>query len=236
MCRMIVIPNGAPGGAVLPGFVRMAEGKNALNDKNRQPGAVQHGDGWGALVLDGGRLRRVRSTHACWDDPALKELGNATVVALHARRASQGASSELENVHPFSFATSNGTLHFMHNGTVRDPLVVQRPLRGATDSERYFAFLLDGFEGAAFDERVLPGLIDKLCDYTALNAFLISEGRAWVIALARHPSLYYTLHWQKTDWGTVVASEPLADLADRWFPMAHRSLTRFGPGEERRVL
>ncbi len=236
VCRMIVIPNGTPGETVLPCFVRMAEGKNTLNDVNPRPGAVQHGDGWGALCRVDGRLERFRSTQACWEDRALWELKDATVVALHARRASQGSASDLENVHPFSSSTPEGCFYFMHNGTVRDPLVVQRPLKGGTDSERYFAFVLDGLEGAAFDERALPSLVERLHDFTALNAFLVCEGRAWVIAQARAPSLYYTLHWQRTDWGTVVASEPLEDLAPRWFPMAHRTLTRFGPGEERRVL
>lgn len=226
MCRMIVAPGGVPGELLLPAFRRMAQGRNDLNEVNTEPGAVSHGDGWGAVFLEQGKLARLRSLVPCWEDSELAVLEGKTVLALHARRASRGSTLDIENVHPFERETDAGAFYFGHNGTVRDPLTVGRSLAGETDSERYFVFLVEALVRAGLEERALIEAVDALQDYTALNAFLLREGCAWIIARARRPARYYTLHWASTRWGPVVASEPLADVACAWTPIESGAIMR----------
>jgi len=227
MCRMIAAPGGIPGAVLLPGFLRMAQGRNTVNEKNRTLGHVQHADGWGALYMQEGRVFRYRSTKPCWEDKALARLDDVDVLALHARRATQGAVADSENVHPFVLQTEQGLFHFMHNGTVRDPLTVERKLRGHTDSEKYFVWLVEALEHASFDERALSSAVNALQDYSALNGLLLRERTLWTICKAREPSSYFTLHWQMTAWGNVVSSEPLAELAAEWNGLENGSIARF---------
>ncbi len=103
--------------------------------------ALLHGDGSGIGTTGGVPLRTVRLPGGpfAWDDAATPRLG----FLLYLRFASRGAAVAPENVQPFLA----GGLLFQHNGAFasRDLGLLtageQEELRGATDSEIYFALV-----------------------------------------------------------------------------------------------
>ena len=118
-----------------------------------------HGDGWGmAWKAEDDTVQHVgvadsASADASYDSLARTPLGRAGIV--HLRWASEGLTVTPENTHPFVEAeTVAGTVAFAHNGHITpidrlEELLTddQRGrLRGTTDSERYFRFLLQHVE------------------------------------------------------------------------------------------
>jgi len=221
---MILAPDGIPGERLIEPFLRMAQGRNARHELYLRPGHFQHPDGWGAVIEDGGRLLRVRSTSPCWEGKALETLAGRRVFLLHARRASVGGLG-IQNVHPFERDARDRRWFFCHNGTIRGPLPRPSGAEGDTDSEAYFGVLLDALGRPAAAEA-LALAVSSLEDYTALNAFLLSKAAAFVICAWRDLETYYTLHACDTPDGPVFSSEPLAEFGTSWQALACGEIRR----------
>jgi predicted glutamine amidotransferase len=198
----------------------MARGENAMNEQNTSPGLVSHADGWGAVLGFDGRIDRVRSPRPCWNDDRFSDVRAASVLLLHARRASVSGVCEV-NSHPFELDVHGEPWYFCHNGTIRD---LPDDGGGATDSERFFRRL------SPLLSRVDPvtafqSVAETLRDYTALNSFLLGPTGLWAFCAWADPqhSAYYTLVWAETPYGIVTASEPLAEIGTHWTPMENRS-------------
>lgn len=145
-----------------------------------------HGDGWGMAWLDpdSPTIRSVLSTESAIDDPAYSELagrplGRAGI--LHLRWATPGLPVAPQNTHPFV----EGGYAFAHNGHVAP---VQRleemltpdaraALRGDTDSERYFRFVLQCISERGDDTEGLShalGVLTSEFPDASLNALLMT--------------------------------------------------------------
>lgn len=166
-----------------------------------------HRDGWGMAWLsphdglggaeDGlivereGSIAAARSLTPADHDPdfdtlARRPLGRAGMV--HLRWATAGLDVTAANTHPF---LADGWA-FAHQGSIPTPERVEAGLepawasrlRGKTDSERYFLYLLqcaaevgDIVAGA---QRAVGDIVDR-CGPTSLNALLLSESQLIVV-------------------------------------------------------
>lgn len=158
----------------------------------------EHPDGWGvALFEPRGRAweihRGVDRALDCARFRALAAATRASVLIGHIRQKTVGPTS-LENTHPF--ACAQGRWVFAHNGTVTDVAYLRahtaperaREVRGQTDSERLFAFLLTrldeaGLTGApasAATDRLLAATCAELRARPGIGAFnfLLSDGES----------------------------------------------------------
>ena len=220
MCRMIAAPRGVPGSLLIEPFMRLAQGRNTLNEINTVLGQWTHLESWGAVYERDGELVSVRRTRSCVDDPELERLRDEKVFLLHARKASSGAVC-LDNTHPFSYDLNGARWFFSHNGTVKDPLTVPETLNrdGSTDSERVFHRLLPFVETDPLYgvRKVYRGFHD----FTCLNSFLMGPNTLWTVCFHTENPNYYTFAVADLPSGPVIASEPLADVADVWMPMAN---------------
>jgi len=203
MCRMIAAPMGLPGRVLLDPFVRMAQGRNALNEHNTAPGVWRHPHGWGAVFEDDGDDRLRRSVEVCWEDAALGSLADRRLYLLHARRASRGKVT-LKNTHPFEASARGDRWFFCHNGTVRD-----LSSGGRSDSQEVFDRLLP----YVTEDRILNGFREvygEFDDFTGLNSFLFGPNELWVVCSYTKNPNYYTLILSD---GPIVSSEPLHEFA-----------------------
>ncbi len=145
-----------------------------------------HGDGWGMAWQDpiDSTLRIESSADSAVDDAAYEELshrrlGRAGI--LHLRWATPGLKVTPENTHPFV----DGGYAFAHNGYISpvDRLESllgpqsRAALRGDTDSERYFRFVVQCIEETGDDaeglSRALGVLVDEFPD-ASLNALMLT--------------------------------------------------------------
>jgi predicted glutamine amidotransferase len=220
MCRMMAARFGIPGRLAANAFLRMAQGENAVNEQNTSLGHWRHGHGWGGVLESDGRMSRVRSLRPCWEDGEFSQVLSASVLLLHARRASVSGVCEA-NSHPFLLDVGGEPWYFCHNGTITD---LPDDGSGGTDSERFFRHM------SPLLARVDPitafqSVAESLRDYTSLNSLLLGPTGLWAFCAWADPrySTYYTLVWAETPYGIVVASEPLAELGTHWTPMENRS-------------
>jgi predicted glutamine amidotransferase len=149
-----------------------------------------HGDGWGmAWRAEDGTIQSVSvadsaSADSSYESLARTSLGRAGIV--HLRWASEGLAVTPENTHPFvEWDTVVGTVAFAHNGHIQpiDRLEAllgddsRRRLRGTTDSERYFRFVLECVEKEQDLEagvcRALGVLTDEF-PTSSLNALMLT--------------------------------------------------------------
>ena len=223
MCRMIAAPLGVPGGLLIEPFVRLAQGRNTLNEINTVLGQWTHLESWGAVYEQDGELVTVRRTRSCVDDPELERLRDAKVFLLHARKASSGGIC-LDNTHPFSYDLDGGRWFFSHNGTVKDPLSVPSTLdrEGSTDSERVFHRLLPFVEADPL--QGFRKVYREFSDFTCLNSFLLGPSSLWTVCFHTENPNYYTFAVADLPNGPIIASEPLADVAEVWTPMANETV------------
>ena len=149
-----------------------------------------HGDGWGmAWLAEDRTLQHVAvadsaSADASYDALARTPLGRAGFV--HLRWASEGLAITPENTHPFVEAdTVAGAVAFAHNGHIAPIDRLEQllgddsrdRLRGTTDSERYFRFLLDGIEKEGDVEAGVSralGVLVREFPTSSLNALLLT--------------------------------------------------------------
>ena len=222
---MIAAPLGLPGHRLIDPFLRVAQGRNTLNEVNTKFGEITHGDGWGAVCGQEGELTVRRSTCACWEDESIKELRDRRIFLLHARRQSSG-HVVLEDTHPFEAGVDGTRWLFCHNGTVNEDLPAPAtPTEGTTDSERLFHLLLPYLR----DDRALEGfraVYGGIRRFTSLNTFLLGPDALWAVGLCTQNPTYYTLALTETEDGPIVSSEPLPKLAGKQTPLPSGTILR----------
>ncbi|MDO7867045.1 class II glutamine amidotransferase [Nocardioides jiangxiensis] len=188
---------------------------------------VVHDDGWGMAWRDqAGRLQRRGSACSAAGDPAYADLaaqplGRAGIV--HLRWASPGIAVRAENTHPFVA----GDLAMAHNGHIAPVDRLERlltpasraVLRGDTDSERYFRYVLQCIE-AAGDEAVGLGeavaTLEAEFPYASLNALLLTPARLLAVHVNSHASPPPALK------GLGIAAERIRHTDDEYFAMDFR--------------
>ena len=233
MCRMI-----ATAGAVDPKTLLAAARRMAANDNPRythefreQGPHFRHLDGWGAVWVDGKRLRTVRRTQSILEDGEADRTVKGLVtpwLVIHARRSSRG-QPRMRNTHPFTAGFLGREWAFCHNGSVDDHWVFHRVPglvpQGGTDSEQLFHHLLAligerrAAEGTvALEPAVLEGL-KLLRTFTAAHCLLASTDGV-LAGAARHPQRgqpgYHALWQGRAPNLHVVSSEPLDEPACEW--------------------
>ncbi len=131
----------------------LVRAQNALMYQSRKDADnLVHGHGWGVADYSDGIPLVEKQTWAAFHGEHFKKAAArvyAHTVVAHVRRATVGGTSP-ENTHPFE----HGRWIFAHNGTIPnflkvrdhmmphiDPLL-QNDIRGTTDSEHIFYFLL----------------------------------------------------------------------------------------------
>jgi glutamine amidotransferase len=201
----------------------------------------EHRDGWGIGVYETTRGWSVqRGTVCAHDDGDFHDVAvgsQGEVLVAHVRKRTVGAVT-LENTHPFR----EGPWVFAHNGTlgeldwVRSQTPSERlaAIRGTTDSELLFAYLLsrldrhpsahDGDTAAA--DRALSAALAELAQRPALGActFLLSDGQKLyahrsgrtLFLLERIPGDAVRLERQSPETGAVVETG--------WSPARHAVL------------
>jgi predicted glutamine amidotransferase len=153
-----------------------------------------HGDGWGMAWLDT-EQRTIRSTTSATSavsDPAYSDLAHQRLSRagmVHLRWATPGLPVAPENTHPF---VEDG-FAFAHNGHIApldrlEGLLTPKSraaVRGGTDSERYFRFVLQCIAEQGDEAEGLRHALDVLCREfpdASLNALLLT------------PSLMFGVH------------------------------------------
>ncbi|WP_404383041.1 class II glutamine amidotransferase [Caenispirillum salinarum] len=136
----------------------LVEAQHSLLRQSREDlEGFAHADGWGIAHWPHGHLSVSRRVHAAGEGDAYARVAReavATRVLAHVRQATAG-DVRIENTHPFS----HGPWVLMHNGTIRhfDEGVGERmaeevppahvnAIKGSTDSEAFFHFLLSRME------------------------------------------------------------------------------------------
>jgi predicted glutamine amidotransferase len=201
-----------------------------------------HGDGWGmAWAGPGEPVRAQRSVAPAADDPEFTAAASevpARAGFLHLRWATTGIAVTPANTHPF---VGDGWA-LAHNGFVRNSGAIERALsparrsalRGTTDSERYFALVLQEADRAGdivAGLRAAAALIAELSGSVSVNAMLLSDERLLAVqglagaqapledmlAKVTSPDLlpldhlegYFALRYRWVDRALVVASSGL---------------------------
>ena len=156
MCRLYALLANAP--TRLDCSLARA-GNNLMRQSLRDGEGFQHAHGWGLAAYVDGKPVLSRETRAAFEDEGFERLAarSRTPAAIaHVRRATVGAH-RLENTHPFR----HGRFSFAHNGTIPGferlrprLLAATRPsqralIRGQTDSEHLFHFILSRRSGSA---------------------------------------------------------------------------------------
>src|SRR5687767_14363715 len=142
MCRLLGIVSSEP-----------TEFRIVLKEAPRSMAALSrdHPDGWGLAVYEEQRAigwRLHKGTLCASEDDEFHKLAvgsRGEMLVAHIRQRTVGVTS-LENTHPFH----NGRWVFAHNGTIKDQDFLRvrissarrEEIRGQTDSELLFAYLL----------------------------------------------------------------------------------------------
>lgn len=182
-----------------------------------------HCDGWGISALDSGsdRANLSRAPETARDSKTFLEAisnTNTDGALLHLRWATSGIPVGENNTHPFV----HDGYTFIHNGAIYpknslDEFIDQdlkTEIKGDTDSERYFFFLLTEIRKFGVTEGIRSS-VRKLreLDFSSVNAMLLSESE--FITICEHDPKrkpdwavegYYDLFYKKTPLDVVVAS------------------------------
>jgi len=186
--------------------------------------ADDHCDGWGIATSEGKSAQLYKEPVAATKSENFKqqlESHKSSSALLHLRWATAGMAINENNTHPFTYQD----ISFIHNGSISpydclDPLIDQRYLslaKGATDSERYFLFLLTKIEKDGFVEGIKSGLsyIKNSCSYSSINMMITNKdyfAAACVYNQAKIPdrfkeqSDYYQLKYTQKNGQVIVAS------------------------------
>jgi predicted glutamine amidotransferase len=259
MCRLLGIVSSEP-----------TEFRLIMQDAPRSLAALSrdHRDGWGIAAFEPPPTSavaaehgwRVRKSVACAaEDQDFRRLAVAPgeVVISHIRRRTVGAVS-LENTHPFR----SGRWVFAHNGTIHERDYLRSStsarrlaeVRGHTDSELFFAYLLTELDAAGVadapassdTDSVLRRVTSLLCTGPAFGAvnFLLSDGYAMyahrfgrtLYVLDRGPDdpvresrqsrdgTVVVTHWPQRRRAVLVASEAMTD--EPWVEVGEGELLR----------
>ncbi|WP_194291302.1 class II glutamine amidotransferase [Cumulibacter manganitolerans] len=179
-----------------------------------------HCDGWGMAWRRPDGIGIRTSPESALVDPAYAELAHQPLSdagMVHLRWATDGLAVSPENTHPFT----DGRLALAHNGSIApiaelESLLTAESLaavRGTTDSERYFRYLVQEI-GAAADEpepeavrRTISALHHRF-PTSSLNALLLS------------PSHLYAVHVNSAATGPIRSVRAMYDSADD-IPLGH---------------
>lgn len=187
-----------------------------------------HADGWGMAWQDAdGHLQHASSPTAARDDPTYRQLaeqacGRAGIV--HLRWASPGMPVSAQNTHPFVDAG----LAMAHNGHIGSLDRLERflsraskdRLRGGTDSERYFRYVLQRID-ALGDEHA--GVTDAVADLaeafptSSLNALLLTPTRLFAVHVNSRATPPEALR------GLGIAADRIRHTEDEYFAMDYRT-------------
>ena len=150
MCRLLGIISSEP-----------TEFRLSLREAPRSLAALsrEHRDGWGIAIWDDRDAWRLEKGIACaHEDARFHQLAerHGELLVAHIRQRTVGCAS-LENTHPFQ----SGRWVFAHNGTIKDTEFLRAnasparrgEVRGQTDSELFFAYLLTRLDAAGLAER-----------------------------------------------------------------------------------
>lgn len=221
-----------------------------------------HGDGWGwAGIKKEGEAPVVRkSARSAVEDPRFEEAMTtpAHAAMVHLRWATSGIEIADRNAHPFQ----HGDLAFEHNGALK-PIAdiralvspeVRAGLTGETDSEMYFALILEQLAlGLPLHEATVQ-VVRRLRDafpLSSLNAILLDREQMIVVRasahsilsdrsldeIALHPHLpdehnedYFALRWKRQEDGTIVIGSTGVAEFD-WEPLPPESVTAIRLGD-----
>ena len=233
MCRMFGIVAEAPR-RLAPWMIEIEPTMRSLSLADNS--GKSNADGWGVGWYDDrpGEPHVVKEPSPASESPLFVETAqsvSACVALAHIRRSS-GTPRAPANTHPFSA----GRWLFSHNGHCsRDRIVeylvprYRDRLQGETDSEAYFALLLQHIDTAADIVSGLQGALREVMaarDYTGLN-FLLSDGTE---IYAFHYSVDPERHGMVLQHGTgqeLVASEPVG--AGAWEAVPNGALAILTP-------
>ncbi len=154
----------------------------------------EHRDGWGIAAWSDGRWRLHKGTRPASRDARFRERAlelRGEVLVSHVRKATIGRVATA-NSHPFA----RGRWVFAHNGTIQDLAWVRAgvssaraaEVRGDTDSELFFAFLLTRLDDAGLAHAPASPATDAVVaeaaaacrardGFGSLN-FLLSDGES----------------------------------------------------------
>lgn len=159
--------------------------------------SAEHPDGWGLAIYDGEQpepwsLKKGTACARVDDEFHRCAVGSRGVLLVsHVRQKTVGPTA-LENTHPFA---SDGWV-FAHNGTIKDLEFVRskvsperaRAIRGDTDSELFFAWVLSALDAAQLThakqrhggelDELVKGLVGEARAREGFGAFnfLLSNG------------------------------------------------------------
>jgi len=201
----------------------------------------EHRDGWGIGVYSANTGWSIeRGTLCAHEDLDFHDVAAGSrgeVLVAHVRKRTVGSIS-IDNTHPFH----HGPWVFAHNGTIQDipwvrshtPCENLEMIRGETDSELLFAFLLSRLDRAHLEhgdddgaeDRALLGALSDLLAHPTLGActFLLSNGQKLyahrsgrsLFLLERHPGDVVRVERESMETGAVVETG--------WSPARHAIL------------
>jgi predicted glutamine amidotransferase len=246
MCRLFGASLADPGAfrpEWLDAFSLLAD--SGIVSRGSEPG---HRDGWGVAGMAGDApVVLARNPKSMRADPSAvaamqdaRRSRNPNPLLAHLRKASPGLGVSLANTHPFLI---NGCL-FCHNGSLREAarLPVSDPgcIAGTTDSERWFAFLLE--QAGSAPPEAFPGALAKAMELarsysgaTAWNFLLVRESRLYVYRETSAPGIPgpHGLFVATRDHITLCCSEPLVNALGGapWAMLANRELLTLEGGQ-----
>jgi glutamine amidotransferase len=237
MCRLLGVVSSRP-----------VDHRTLLTERPRSLAALgeEHRDGWGLAAASGGRWRLHKGTRPASSDARFRERALASsgeILVSHVRKRTVGPIRRT-NAHPFV----RGRWVFAHNGTVEDRAWISArtsperaaEVRGDTDSEAFFAFILTRFDEASIgcaSPEADDVLARTLAECRALPGFgsfnfLLSDG-ASVYAHRFGRSLYVLERTgERRAQAVFIASEAMTNEA--WREVESGTLLRVSVAGERR--
>jgi predicted glutamine amidotransferase len=248
MCRLLGVVSATPIS------VSRAVGEHVLKDFVAL--TKIHGDGWGnASVRLPGQAPKIEvSAGTALDDPhfaaAMRDRRSAASL-VHLRWATTGIAVRPENSHPFCA----DRIAMAHNGSIKpierlEKLIepdVAATVRGATDSERYFAVIRQHRASSPDLPEAVRRAVSQLRELypdASLNALILGEDQLIAVHAharsrlpdediaeitaadlpAEHLEDYFGMRWARPDQDRVViASTGFGDLD--WQPLPSESVT-----------
>jgi len=183
-----------------------------------------HCDGWGVATIDHDQnvahmIREPQAANKSKDFRNAIEESISDGALLHLRWATAGLPVSENNTHPFIYED----ISFIHNGATYPPAALEsviapdllRLIKGDTDSERYFYFIVTKIKELGFVEgcKAAAQYIRNNVDYSSINAMVMNE-KQWVVICEHHPDRapewapddYYELKYKSDTKGVLVAS------------------------------
>lgn len=233
MCRLLGYVGAAPLSAV------EALGREAFDSFAAL--SFVHRDGWGMAWRTPYDLKVATSPGTAAEDERFATLASTPLSdagIVHLRWATDGLVVGPENTHPFS---ARG-LALAHNGSIHpidrlESMLSERArgeLRGTTDSERYFQFVLDRIDALGDEEEGVQDAARRMAaafPYCSLNALVLSGTALYAIHVnsraaqplddlrelfgsddrmpAGHASEYFSLSYRVDERGVQIVSTGL---------------------------